>query len=159
MFKSKFIIICLVIYFGLPLAAQNKFYIKPLVETKASSTTYFMRESKPINNTGYYFFEKKKLVMPNGLSPLYLGVSIGYHINKKMSIETGIAQDGASSGFNFYFKSGYNSVFIDGIGNSIDGTAGVKVPLFFQYNIISADSCKKNRKLLCLLNLLLGISQ
>jgi hypothetical protein len=76
-----------------------------------------------------------------------------------MSIETGIAQEGASSGFNFYFKSGSQSVFIDDSGYSIDGTAGIKVPLFFHYNIISADSLKKNRKWHCSLNLLLGISQ
>ncbi len=157
MFKIASLFIFVSIYFGQISLAQNKYYLKPTLEIKASSSGYFDYQVKPINNSGYYSFEKRKVVLPHGISPLLLGLRLGYHFNSKLSLELGIAQDEAVSGFNFYFKRGNEGSFSNNSGNESGGTSGRKISLMLNCNLINFDTTRK--KINCTLDFLIGVSQ
>lgn len=118
-----------IFYFAQHLVAQNKIYIKPLLESKASCSyvvnEYFKQE--------YFQLKKQPVIWPHKLSPLHFGVLFGYKLNRKLNIELGISQDAAISGYKLHIqtKTG-NSINQSGLESSI-GTAGFKIPLVFNY--------------------------
>lgn len=155
MLKSPLTLSIFLIYSGQQLAAQNKFYIKPSMETKASTSYCYEKKSLP---TEYFIFEKQKISWPHNFTPLHLGIFIGYHLNKKNSFEFGITQEAAMSGYNLYFFRKQFDYYSNGYIRNTSGTAGIKIPIFFYHTLYSPDSLKR-KKLNCSLDIIIGISQ
>jgi hypothetical protein len=131
----------LVLLFG-QIFAQKGVYLKPFIETTAAIT--YTYETKPYNNTPYFKYETQKIVWPHRLSPLTLGILVGYTFNNTISIETGIAQSGNASGFRLSYNSIVNDslTFASGQQGGSAGTAGIKIPLLVTLPLFKFDSVR-----------------
>jgi|GEM_PF-6650928 len=138
--KSFFLSLALVILAGQSFA-QKGFYIKPYLESKTEISYYYKKT--PYNNSPYFNYENKKIIYPYHLSPINIGLLVGYAFKNGMSLETGLGQETNASGYklNFHYQLDSNS-FGDIQSQLSSGTAGIKIPLLITVPLLKFDSVR-----------------
>lgn len=139
--KSFFLILTIVIL-SEQSYAQKGFYIKPYLESKTEISYYYGKT--PYNNNPYFNYENKKITFPNNrLSPINMGLLVGYTFKNKVAIETGIGQEINASGYklNFHYQLDSNS-YGSRQPQLSAGTAGIKIPLLIIVPLFKFDSVR-----------------
>ena len=102
--RKKTVIFLIMTCFGLKALAQNGFFIRPIINTKAEFSSYYY--NTPYNGVPYFNFKNQNIVWPFKLSPISIGVFIEKEFNEKYFSGLGVSQDGASSGYSFSYTTG-----------------------------------------------------
>lgn len=139
--KLKTLILCIVILSG-QIFAQKGFYIKPYLETKADMSYYYGKT--PYNNNPYFKFGVQKIIYPSNLSPMNIGLLVGYTFNSGIAIETGIGEEINTSGYtlDYHYLSFDSLSFYHGQPGVSEGTSGHKIPILLTLPLFKFDSVR-----------------
>lgn len=106
--------------------SQMSFFIRPSINWKAEITSNSLNGSELFNDNSFttpdFTYKSTRVIIPNRLTPLLLGISIGLNTkNQKLMFEFGINQDESSSkhvinGLLYDSHSSISSYYFSGIG-------------------------------------------